>query len=162
MLNTAISTAAIFLIIAFGNIIAWSMAMDGIPDMIINFITSITTNPYVIIALIIVLLTFVGCVLDMASATLIFLPVLFPLSQMIGMDSVHFGIIFSLMITIGMITPPVGQCLFITTNITKTPFMDICKRIGWFVVAAIGTTTVLAYLPDVVLWIPRLMGYTGA
>ena len=156
MLNTAISTAAIFLIIAFGNIIAWSMAMDGIPDMII------TTNPYVIIALIIVLLTFVGCVLDMASATLIFLPVLFPLSQMIGMDSVHFGIIFSLMITIGMITPPVGQCLFITTNITKTPFMDICKRIGWFVVAAIGTTTVLAYLPDVVLWIPRLMGYTGA
>ena len=162
MLNTAISTAAIFLIIAFGNIIAWSMAMDGIPDMIINFITSITTNPYVIIALIIVLLTFVGCVLDMASATLIFLPVLFPLTQMIGMDSVHFGIIFSLMITIGMITPPVGQCLFITTNITKTPFMDICKRIGWFVVAAIGTTTVLAYLPDVVLWIPRLMGYTGA
>ena len=161
MLNTAISTAAIFLIIAFGNIIAWSMAMDGIPDMIINLIPSITTNRYIIIAMIIVLLTLVGCVLDMASATLIFLPVLFPLIQMIGMDPVHFGIVFSLMITIGMITPPVGQCLFITTNITKTPFMDICKRIGLFVIVAIGTTSALAYLPDVVLIIPRLMGYTG-
>ena len=137
------------------------MAMDGIPDMIIKFITSITTNRYIIIAMIIVLLTLVGCVLDMASATLIFLPVLFPLIQMIGMDPVHFGIVFSLMITIGMITPPVGQCLFITTNITKTPFMDICKRIGLFVIVAIGTTTALAYLPDVVLIIPQLMGYTG-
>ena len=137
------------------------MAMDGIPDMIINFITSITTNRYIIIAMIIVLLTLVGCVLDMASATLIFLPVLFPLIQMIGMDPVHFGIVFSRMITIGMITPPVGQCLFITTNITKTPCMDICKRIGLFVIVAIGTTTALAYLPDVVLIIPRLMGYTG-
>lgn len=116
MLRTAISTGAIFLIIAFGNLLAWTMAKDGIADLIISAILAVTSNKYLIIFLILLLLVLVGCVLDMASATLIFIPVMFPLIQMIGMDVVHFGIVFSLMITIGMITPPVGQVLFITCN----------------------------------------------
>ena len=114
-----------------------------------------------VILMMLVVLLIVGCFVDNISSCLILTPVFLPIAVGVGMDPVHFGIIFSLMITIGMITPPVGQCLFITTNITKTPFMDICKRIGLFVIVAIGTTTALAYLPDVVLIIPRLMGYTG-
>jgi tripartite ATP-independent transporter DctM subunit len=160
-LRVAISTGSIFLIVAFGNIIAWSMTMDGIPKIVIQFIMGITDSPAFIVALILVILALVGCVLDMASATLIFIPVLFPLSLMIGMDSVHFGIIFSMMITIGMITPPVGQVLFVTTNVSGIPFMKIVSQIGWFVVASFAVTTLLAYLPDLVMWIPKLQGYTG-
>lgn len=159
MLRTAISTGAIFLIIAFGNLLAWTMAKDGIADLIISSIIAVTSNKYIIIMLILLILVLVGCVLDMASATLIFIPVMFPLIQMIGMDTVHFGIIFSLMITIGMITPPVGQVLFITCNVSKVGFKPLCQRIWPFIVASFATTFILAYLPDVILFLPKLFGY---
>lgn len=162
MLRTAISTGAIFLIIAFGNIIAWSMAMDGIPELLISAIMALTTNKYVIILLILILLALVGCVLDMASATLVFLPVMFPITQMIGMDAVHFGIIFSMMITIGMITPPVGQVLFITCNVSGISFRDLCGKIGPFVITSFVTTAALSYLPDIVLWLPKIFNYVVA
>ena len=161
MLRTAISTGAIFLIIAFGNLLAWTMAKDGIADLIISAILAVTSNKYLIIFLILLLLVLVGCVLDMASATLIFIPVMFPLIQMIGMDVVHFGIVFSLMITIGMITPPVGQVLFITCNVSGVGFKPLCQRIWPFIVASFATTFALAYLPDIVLILPRLFGYLG-
>ncbi len=159
MLRTAISTGAIFLIIAFGNLLAWTMAKDGVADLIISAILSVTSNKYVIILLILLLLVLVGCVLDMASATLIFIPVMFPLIQMIGMDVVHFGIVFSMMITIGMITPPVGQVLFITCNVSKVGFKPLCQRIWPFIIASFATTFALAYLPDLVLLLPKLFGY---
>lgn len=161
MLRTAISTGAIFLIIAFGNLLAWTMAKDGIAELIISGITAVTDNKYVIIMLILLILVLAGCVLDMASATLIFIPVMFPLTRLIGMDAVHFGIIFSLMITIGTITPPVGQVLFITCNVSKVGFKPLCQRIWPFIIASFATTFALAYLPDVVLILPRLFGYTG-
>lgn len=161
LFRAAISTGAIFLIVAFGNIIAWSMAKDGIPGMIMSALTSLTSNKYLIILIILVLLVLIGCVLDMASATLVFLPVLFPLATSIGMDGVHFGIVFSIMISIGLITPPVGQVLFVTSNVGKIDFNKIVKQIWVFVIAALAVTAAMAYLPDVVLWIPRLLGYGG-
>ena len=159
MFRSAISTGAIFMIIAFGNLLAWTMAKDNIPTKIISAITSLTTNKYLIILLILFILVLVGCVLDMSSATLIFIPVMFPLIQAIGMDVVHFGIIFSLMITIGMITPPVGQVLFITCNVSGVGFKPLVKNIWPFVIASFATTFILAYLPDVVLLLPRVFGY---
>lgn len=161
LFRAAISTGAIFLIVAFGNIIAWSMAKDGIPGMIMSALTSLTSNKYLIILIILVLLVLIGCVLDMASATLVFLPVLFPLATSIGMDGVHFGIVFSIMISIGLITPPVGQVLFVTSNVGKIDFNKIVKQIWVFVIAALAVTAAMAYLPNVVLWIPRLLGYGG-
>lgn len=161
LFRAAISTGAIFLIVAFGNIIAWSMAKDGIPGLIMTALTSLTSNKYLIILSILVLLVLIGCVLDMASATLVFLPVLFPLAISIGMDGVHFGIIFSIMISIGLITPPVGQVLFVTSNVGKIDFNKIVKQIWVFVIAALAVTAAMAYLPNVVLWIPRLLGYGG-
>lgn len=161
LFRAAISTGAIFLIVAFGNIIAWSMAKDGIPGLIMTALTSLISNKYLIILIILVLLVLIGCVLDMASATLVFLPVLFPLATSIGMDGVHFGIIFSIMISIGLITPPVGQVLFVTSNVGKIDFNKIVKQIWVFVIAALAVTAAMAYLPNVVLWIPRLLGYGG-
>ncbi len=161
MFRAAISTGSIFLIIAFGNIIAWAMAKGNVADTIISFITSFTSNKYIILFIILLILVLVGCVLDMASATLIFIPVMFPIIQTLGIDVVHFGIIFSLMITIGMITPPVGQVLFITTNVSKVSFEELVRKIWPFVFASFLTTFILAYLPDVVLLLPKVFGYTG-
>lgn len=161
MLRASMTTGAIFVIITFGNIIAWSMAMDGIPDLIIGTILKITSDKNMIILLILAVLIMVGAVLDMASATLIFIPVMFPLSQMIGMDSVHFGIVFSIMITLGLVTPPVGQVLFVTSISSGISFNKIATQIGPFVLASLVVVIGLSYMPDLVLFIPRALGYVS-
>lgn len=158
MLNrTAISTAAIFLIMAFGNIISWSMAMEGIPQLLTNGILSLTTNKYIVIAIMLVIMIIVGCFLDATAALIIFVPVFLPLTTYIGMDPLHFGLIFCIMIIIGLATPPVGMSLFVTSNVTGIRLSELCKEIWPFVIVALGITCALAYLPSLVMFLPNLL-----
>ena len=100
----------------------------------------------------------VGCVMDATAAMLVFIPVLTPLATLIGLDPIHFGVIYCLLITIGLVTPPVGMTLFVTSNVSGISFTKICKSVIPFAVAAMLVTIALAYLPDVVLFIPNLVG----
>ena len=93
--------------------------------------------------------------------TMVFLPVMFPLATAIGMDAVHFGLVFCILTIIGYITPPVGVVLFVTSNASGIPFNKLCKTIWPFAIGAFIVIVALAYLPDLVLWIPRLCGYAG-
>lgn len=151
----------ILLMISFGGIISWSMTRAGIPAQMINGITSVTGNRYIIIALIVVVLMIGGMFLDTGTITMVFLPVMYPLATAIGMDAIHFGLIFSVITIVGYITPPVGVVLFVTSNASKISFNKLCKMIWPFAISAAIITAALAYLPDVVLWIPRLCGYNG-
>ena len=102
-----------------------------------------------------------GMFLDTGTLTMVFLPVMFPLATAIGMDIIHFGLIFSVMTIIGYITPPVGVVLFVTSNASGIPFNKLCKTIWPFAIGAAIITTMLAFLPDLCFWIPRLTGYAG-
>ena len=161
MLRSAVTGGGILLMISFGGVIAWSMTRSGIPDQLIAAINSFTSNPYVIIALIIVILMIAGCLLDTGTITMVFIPVMFPLATSIGMDPVHFGLVFCILTIIGYITPPVGVVLFVTSNASGIPFNKLCKMIWPFAIGAFIVITVLAYLPDAMLWLPRLCGYAG-
>lgn len=158
-LTTGITTAGIMFIVAFGNIMGWSMAVDQIPALINDGILSITTNKYIVMLLILVALLLIGCVMEGFSAQYIFTPVLAPLAVNVGIDPIHFGIIMCVMLTIGLITPPVGMVLFVTSNVSEVPLTKLSKAIWPFVLVAFGVTVLLAYMPDLVLFIPRLMGY---
>ena len=161
MLRSAVTGGGILLMISFGGVIAWSLTRAGIPAQIIAAITSVTNSKYLIIALIIVILMIAGCLLDTGTITMVMLPVVFPLATAIGMDAVHFGLVFCILTIIGYITPPVGVVLFVTSNASGIPFNKLCKMIWPFAIGAFVVITVLAYLPDVVLWIPRLCGCAG-
>lgn len=161
MLRSAGTGGGILLMISFGGVIAWSLTRAGIPAQIIAAITSVTNSKYLIIALIIVILMIAGCLLDTGTITMVMLPVVFPLATAIGMDAVHFGLVFCILTIIGYITPPVGVVLFVTSNASGIPFNKLCKMIWPFAIGAFVVITVLAYLPDVVLWIPRLCGCAG-
>ena len=155
MLRSAVTGGGILLMIS------WSLTRAGIPAQIIAAITSVTNSKYLIIALIIVILMIAGCLLDTGTITMVMLPVVFPLATAIGMDAVHFGLVFCILTIIGYITPPVGVVLFVTSNASGIPFNKLCKMIWPFAIGAFVVITVLAYLPDVVLWIPRLCGCAG-
>ena len=161
MLRSAVTGGGILLMISFGGIIAWSMTRAGIPAQLIELVTGVTSSKVIIIALMIVILMIGGCFLDTGTMTMVFLPVMYPLATAIGMDAVHFGLVFCILTIIGYITPPVGVVLFVTSNASGIPFNKLCKMIWPFAIGALIVIIVLSYLPDVVLWIPRLCGYAG-
>lgn len=158
LLKSGISTAAIMYIVAFGNIMGWTFAMDGIPEKITSGILAITTNKTIIILLIIVALAIIGCLMEAFSAMYIFVPVFVPLASAIGMDPVHFGLIICLMLTIGLMTPPVGMLLFVTSNMAKIPLTKLSKSVAPFAVSAFIVVLILAYCPVLVTFIPDMLG----
>ena len=158
LFKTGVSTSGIMLIVAFGNIMGWTLAMDNIPAKIINGILSITTNANVVMLLIILALLAIGCVMEAFSAMYIFTPVFVPLATSVGIDPIHFGIVYSVMLTIGLITPPVGMLLFVTSNIANIPLAKLSKSIAPFVLAALVVTLILAYCPQIVMFIPNMLG----
>ena len=88
----------------------------------------------------------------------IFVPVFVPLAEAIGMDPVHFGIILCLMFTIGLMTPPVGMLLFVTSNMAKIPPSKLSKSVAPFALAAFLVVLLLSYCPPLVTFIPNLLG----
>lgn len=161
LLNTGMTTAAIMLIVTFGNIIGWSMSIDNIPNKITNAILSVTDNQQIVLLLIILCLFAIGCVMDAFAAMYVFTPVFYPLATAVGIDPIHFGIIFCLMLTIGLITPPVGMLLFVTSNISGVPLAKLSKTIWPFVLTAMVVVLLLAFVPDLVMFIPNLFAANG-
>ena len=116
-----------------------------------------TSNKFIIILMMLALLIIAGCVLDITSSMLIFTPVMTPIVLSLGVDPVHWGVIFCVMLTIGFITPPVGQVLFVTSGISKVSLADLSKSVLPFCLIAFAVTFALAYLPSVVMWLPNLV-----
>lgn len=158
LMRAGMASAALLLIVSFGNIISWTLAIAGVKDAVLAVILSITTNKYLILFICIVILMAVGCVMDATAAMLVFIPVLTPIADLIGMDPVHFGLIYCLMITIGLVTPPVGMTLFVTSNVSGIEFSKICRAVIPFALVALVITVALAYLPGVVMFLPNLLG----
>lgn len=158
LMRAGMASAALLLIVSFGNIISWTLAIAGVKDTVLAVILSITTNKYVILLICILVLMAVGCVMDATAAMLVFIPVLTPIADLIGMDPIHFGLIYCLMITIGLVTPPVGMTLFVTSNVSGIDFSKICKAVIPFSLVALVITIALAYLPGVVMLLPNLLG----
>jgi tripartite ATP-independent transporter DctM subunit len=156
LLNTGTITAAIMLIVAFGNILGWTLAMDKVPQLITDTIVGITSNKHFVMAMILGFLIVLGCVMEGFAALIIFAPVLTITATTVGIDPIHFGVIICIMLTIGLATPPVGMLLFVTSNISGISLSKLSKAVIPFTAVAFIVTVALAYLPDLVLYLPRL------
>ena len=133
--KAGLAAGSIYFVIALGNILGWTMAIDMIPEKTMALIYAFTSNKYLIIFMMLVILVIAGCVLDITSSMLIFTPVMTPIVLTIGVDPVHWGVIFCIMLTVGFITPPVGQVLFVTSNISKLPLADLSKSVFICIIA---------------------------
>jgi tripartite ATP-independent transporter DctM subunit len=158
LLNSGAVTAAIMLIVAFGNIMGWTLAMDNIPSLIRDTVLGITTNPYLVLAILLAFLIALGCVMEAFASLVVFAPMLAAVAMAVNIDPVHFGVIICIMLNIALITPPVGMLLFVVSNISKISLAKLSKTILPFAAVAMAITVMLAYLPDVVLLLPRMFG----
>jgi TRAP-type transport system large permease protein len=156
--NTAHTTGICFLIIGAGSMIAWIFTMEQVPEAIAQTMLQISDNRMVFIALVLVLLLILGMFMDLTAALIILAPILHPVALQFGLNPVHFGIIFVIALNIGLMTPPLGACLFVACGITGLSIEQISRAIWPFIVAEVLVLVLIAYVSPIVLFIPGLLG----
>ena len=159
LVRTARITGVIFVIIAFAGILGWWMSFERIPQAIAEAVLDLSENRFVVIAIIIGLLLVVGMVMDITAILIILAPVLVPLTEQIGLEPVHAGIIFILALNISLMTPPVGACLFVLSSVTGEKLERISIKLMPFLIAQIGILFTFAFWEDAALLLPRLLGF---
>ncbi|MBW3695876.1 TRAP transporter large permease [Vibrio sp. T187] len=159
IVRTSQISAVIYLIIGSASILGWWLSFNQIPQMIADMFISLSDNPNVILALIIVLLLTVGMIMDINVMLVILAPILVPLTAEIGMDPLHAGIVFILALNISLMTPPIGACLFVLSSVTGAKIEGISKELMPFLIGQLILLFAIAFFPDIVLFIPRLLGY---
>ena len=157
LIRTSIITGVVFLIIASASILSWWMTFMQIPQSVAKLFLSISRNPQVVITLILCLLLIIGMFMDINAALIILAPVLGPLTQTIGMDPVHAGVMIVLALNISLMTPPVGACLFVICSITGERLEAIAKDLWPFILLEVAVLFLIAFWPTFTLFMPRLL-----
>ena len=158
LVTTVVGTSMIMFIIATSSVFSWILTAEQIPQVVANAILSISKNPIIILALINLLLLFLGTFMETVAAIIILVPVLLPVITQIGVDPLHFGIVLVVNLAIGMVTPPLGVCLFIGCSIADITLEDITRAVWPFILIMIADVLLLTYLPWISTILPRLAG----
>lgn len=145
----------LFTATAFGRL----LVEQRIPSDIAESMLAMTSNPYIIWALVIVFLLFVGMFMETLAAILILVPVLLPVMYMTGADPTHVGIVVICTLSIGFMTPPLGENLFVASGIGGEAVEKIIVKVLPFVAVTTIATFIIAYVPQISLWLPKMMGY---
>jgi tripartite ATP-independent transporter DctM subunit len=158
ILESVITTSIVLLLIGFSVGMSWAMTNADVPYMISDALMSISENPLVILLLINLVLLIVGVFMDMTPAVLIFTPIFLPIAQDLGMDPVHFGIMMVANLCIGLLTPPVGSALFVGCSISGVKIQHLIKPLLPFYAALLVALVLITYIPQISLWLPRMLG----
>lgn len=151
------TTATIMLVVGGATTAAYLITTAEIPQLVANALLSISHNPYIVMLLINILLLMVGIVMDMGPAILIVAPILLPIVTDLGLDPVYFGVIMTVNLCIGLLTPPVGNVLYAGTALGKIEVLDLAKSATPFLAVMIVMLLIMTYLPGLVMFIPSLM-----
>jgi len=158
---SARTTASIGMLIAGALVFNYVITVENIPEGVKALLAGWDLSPVGFLIFVNVLLLLLGCVLEGTAILLIVVPVFIPTAQALGIDLVHFGVVVVVNIMIGLITPPYGLLLFIMANISGEPLRDIVRDTLPFLFAMIVALAIMTFVPETVLWLPRLFGYQG-
>ena len=140
-------------------ILGWILAIAQVPDLLGAWILSITTNPTIIIIMMIILFLLVGTFMDPLPNILIFTPIFLPIAEAIGMDRLHFTVVMVYTFIIGLVTPPIGSVLYVGVALSGLSVDKFVKSLMPFVLAMIGVVFLMAFVPIIVTLVPSLMGF---
>ena len=144
--------------IGLSSIMSWAMAFTGIPDMVAGAILGLTTNKFVILLLINVLLLIVGTFMDVTPAILIFTPILLPICTSFGMSPIQFGILLCFNLSIGTITPPVGTILFTGCRVGGVTIESVMKYLLPYFFIILAALLLVTYIPAISMFLPNILG----
>ena len=160
LISSAKTSAVVLLIVGMATLFGWILAINKFPQLSIAFLTNISKNPNVIMLIIIGFLLIVGCFVETVAALIIFTPFLYPICSQFGYDPIHFALVVIMTLLIGQVTPPLGILLFLSSAMTDVKIRESLKFIAPFILMLTIAVLCVAYVPDFVLIIPKLiLGY---
>ncbi len=137
------------------------VAAENIPVAVQHFVEGFHSSKIGFLLLVNAILLVLGCLLEGTTILLVIVPIFIPTVKALGIDTVHFGVVSLVNIMIGLLTPPFGLLLFIVASMTKQPLLSIVREAAPFILAAIAMLAVITFVPETVLWLPRMMGCKG-
>jgi tripartite ATP-independent transporter DctM subunit len=161
VLASARTTASIGMLIAGALVFNYVVTVENIPQALSKFLTAQDLSPTGFLIIVNLVLLVLGCLLEGTTILLVVVPVFIPTAQALGIDMVHFGVVVVVNIMLGLITPPYGLLLFVMTRIAEVPLREIVLDVLPFLWAMLGALALITFFPDLVLWLPRLLGYSG-
>lgn len=154
LVNVSLSTANITVLIACASVFGWSLSFESVPDMLIEAIQGLTSDPLVFLLLINATVIVLGMFLESISVMIVIVPILAPASLALGIDPIHFGIVISLATLVGLVTPPVGPGLFIASANSDIRIGELFRAFIPFLFAMLACILLISAVPEIALWLP--------
>jgi C4-dicarboxylate transporter DctM subunit len=159
LLQTCSLTGVVLLVLATASMFSFVLTFERIPHELAQSITNYASNIVIFILLVHVVFLVLGMVMDALPPLIVLMPILVPIAATFGMDPIHIGIIVAANVGIGMVSPPVGICLYVACGISDTPIERVVKPILPFLLVLVVTLMVITFVPKITLFLPRLFGF---
>ncbi|SHH21179.1 C4-dicarboxylate transporter, DctM subunit [Anaerosphaera aminiphila DSM 21120] len=156
LLDAAKSTGQVLLVVAFASLFTWVITVNNIPQSVGAFLSDNVNSKFILLLVINIILLIAGTFIDTTSAIVIFTPLFLPLAAAFGIDLIHFGLVMVVNLTIGMCTPPLGVCLFVSGSIAKVSLKDQLRYLIPMLIVLIIVLLIVTYIPQTVLFLPNL------
>ncbi len=150
-------TIRVMFIISAAGIFGWLLIHQRIPEAVVKSLMALSKNPLIILLIINIILLVLGCFMEGISIMLLTIPVFMPLITKVGIDPVHFGVVMTLNLMVGLLTPPVGMVLYAVSSVGKVPLWELASELKWYIVAIMLSLGLITYIPGLVTWLPNLL-----
>lgn len=159
LISTVKTTGTLSFLVGSAYAFSYIVAIEHIPSAVANLLMGMTTNKYVMLFIVNIAFLILGMFIDTMAITLVFIPMILPVMRAMGVDLVHFGVVVVLNMMIGLSTPPYGMLLFVVSGLNGAKLKDVIREMVPFIILFIGVLFLITYIPDIVLWLPKLSGY---
>ena len=157
--RSALLTASVLLIIGTSASFAWILTIEGMPQTVANWISGMNLSVWGFLIVINIFLLIFGIFIEPLPGVMVLVPILAPVAAKLGVDPIHFAMVVIFNLTLGMITPPVGGLLFVTSNVSKVPLSDLTRELKPFLWAHGVVLVLLTFVPALSNWLPHAMGF---
>ncbi len=157
--RSALLTASVLLVVAASAAFAWVLTVEGVPQQLAETIVGWNLSPVTFLIAVNILLLLFGIFMEPLPGVMILVPILAPISAALGIDPIHFAMVVIVNLTLGMITPPVGGLLFVTSVATKVPLAALTRELPPFLVAHLVVLILLTFVPAISTWLPHALGF---
>ena len=157
--RSALLTASVLIIIGMSASFAWVLTIEGVPQIVANWIVDLKLNAWTFLIVVNVFLLLFGIFIEPLPGVMVLVPILAPVAAKLGVDPIHFAMVVIYNLTLGMITPPVGGLLFVTSNVSRVPLTDLTRELKPFLWAHGVVLVLLTFVPWFSTWLPHALGY---
>jgi tripartite ATP-independent transporter DctM subunit len=155
--DTVRQTAQVMFIVAAAGLFGWLLIYLRVPDALIAWLTALSSSPLVVLIIINAILLLLGCFMEGIAIMLLTIPIFMPIIVQLGIDPVHFGVLMTLNLMLGLLTPPVGMVLYAMSSVARVPMMELARELVPFLISLFAVLALITVMPALVTWLPNLV-----